>query len=47
MRRLMDAPGAFDQDGWLQIGFCSRQLHLGESYISTGSLYLCAAREAS
>ena len=27
----------------LTIGFAGHQPHLGESYISTGSLYLCAA----
>ncbi len=42
MRRLMDAPGTFDGNGWLRIGFCGHQPELGESYISTGSLYLCA-----
>jgi len=43
MRRLFDAPGAFDANGWLTVGFCGHQPHLGENYISTGSLYLCAA----
>lgn len=42
-RRLMEAPGTFDESGWLRIGFCGHQPHLAESYISTGSLYLCAA----
>ncbi|TFE23307.1 DUF2264 domain-containing protein [Cohnella luojiensis] len=42
MRRLMDAPRTFDDGGWLRIGFCGHQPELGESYISTGSLYLCA-----
>jgi hypothetical protein len=42
MRRQMEAPGTFDSRGWLQIGFCGHQPHLGEPYISTGSLYLCA-----
>ena len=42
IRRLMDAPGTFSGDGWLQIGFCGHQPHLGENYISTGSLYLCS-----
>jgi len=42
MRRLMEAPGTFDGDGWLRIGFCGHQPKLGESYISTGSLYLCS-----
>ena len=43
IRRMMDAPGTFDADGWLTIGFAGHQPHIGESYISTGSLYLCAA----
>jgi hypothetical protein len=42
MRRLMEAPGTFDGGGWLRIGFCGHQPKLGESYISTGSLYLCS-----
>jgi len=40
--RSIDAPGTFDENGWLRIGFCGRQPGIGESYISTGSLYLCA-----
>jgi hypothetical protein len=43
IHRLMDPPGTFDTEGWLQIGFCGHQPSLGESYISTGSLYLCSA----
>jgi hypothetical protein len=43
MRRTLDAPGTFDSGGWLTVGLCGHQPHLGESYISTGSLYLCAA----
>lgn len=39
--RLAEAPGTFDKDGWLTIGFCGHQPALGETYISTGSLYLC------
>jgi hypothetical protein len=42
IRRTLDAPGTFDKDGWLTIGLCGHQPHLGETYISTGSLYLCA-----
>jgi len=42
IRRMIEAPGTFDKDGWLTIGFCGHQASLGESYISTGSLYLCA-----
>jgi hypothetical protein len=43
MGRLLEAPGTFDPNGWLTVGFSGHQPHLGESYISTGSLYLCAA----
>jgi len=43
IRKIMEAPGTFDANGWLQIGFCGHQPALGETYISTGSLYLCAA----
>ena len=43
MKRLLEAPGTFDDKGWLTVGFCGHQPHLGETYISTGSLYLCAA----
>ncbi len=42
MRRLMEAPETFDPGGWLRIGFCGHQPKLGETYISTGSLYLCS-----
>jgi hypothetical protein len=43
IRKMTEAPGTFDAQGWLQIGFCGHQPALGEAYISTGSLYLCAA----
>lgn len=43
IRRMIEAPGTFDQNGWLTIGFCGHQPGVGEHYISTGSLYLCAA----
>jgi len=43
IRKMAEAPGTFDADGWLQIGFCGHQPALGENYISTGSLYLCSA----
>lgn len=42
MRRSLEAPGTFDENGWLQIGFCGHQPSLAEPYISTGSLYLCS-----
>jgi hypothetical protein len=43
IRRTMEAPGTFDDQGWLRIGLCGHQPSIGEGYISTGSLYLCAA----
>jgi hypothetical protein len=42
IRRTLEAPGTFDAGGWLTIGFCGHQPGVGESYISTGSLYLCS-----
>jgi hypothetical protein len=42
IRRSIDAPETFDADGWLRIGFCGHQPGVGETYISTGSVYLCA-----
>ena len=43
IRRQMEAPGTFDAAGWLTIGFCGHQPEIGETYICTGSVYLCAA----
>lgn len=43
MARMMKMPGTFDAEGWLKVGFCGSQPDIGERYISTGSLYLCAA----
>lgn len=42
IKRMIEAPGTFDKQGWLTIGFCGHQIDMGEYYISTGSLYLCA-----
>jgi hypothetical protein len=42
IRKLIEAPGTFDDQGWLQLGFCGHQPSLAEGYISTGSLYLCS-----
>lgn len=41
--RTLDAANTFDSKGWLQIGLAGHQPSLGETYISTGSLYLCSA----
>jgi len=43
IRKMTAGQGMFDANGWLQIGLCGHQPALGESYISTGSLYLCSA----
>src|SRR5258705_2521157 len=40
IRRSIEAPGTFDADGWLRIGFCGHQPAIGETYISTVSLDL-------
>ena len=42
IRRTMDAPGTFDANGWLTVGLAGHQPRIGESYISSGSAYLCA-----
>lgn len=42
IQKMVEIPGTFDENGWLRIGFCGYQPELGEGYISTGSLYLCA-----
>jgi hypothetical protein len=42
VRRMTEAAGTFTPDGWLTIGLAGHQPGLGESYISTGSLYLTA-----
>jgi hypothetical protein len=42
IRRTMEAPGTFDMSGWLRIGLYGHQPGIGETYISTGSLYLCS-----
>jgi hypothetical protein len=43
MRRMIEAPGTFDENGWLRVGFCGHQPEMAEPYISTGSCYLCSA----
>jgi hypothetical protein len=41
IRRMIEAPGTFDDKGWLQVGAVGHQPSIRENYISTGSLYLC------
>ncbi|SFF30830.1 DUF2264 domain-containing protein [Sunxiuqinia elliptica] len=42
IERMFEADGVFDSNGWLKIGFVGHQPDIAESYISTGSLYLCS-----
>ena len=42
IHRQLNVSGTFDKNGWLQIGIYGHQPNIGEGYISTGSLYLCA-----
>ena len=41
--RTLSPSASFDDNGWLRPGLAGHQPSLGENYISTGSLYLCAA----
>jgi hypothetical protein len=41
IRRMTEAPGTFDENGWLRAGVAGYQPAVKEGYISTGSLYLC------
>ena len=41
IRRMAEAPGTFDERGWLQVGAVGHQPSIREGYISSGSLYLC------
>jgi len=42
IRRVMQNEETFDKDGWLRVGIVGQQPDVAESYISTGSLYLCS-----
>ena len=42
IKKQIEQSATFDKDGWLQIGMVGHQPGIGENYISTGSLYLCA-----
>ena len=41
VRRMISPAGTFDAEGWLRVGIAGYQPAVRESYISTGSLYLC------
>jgi hypothetical protein len=40
VRRMYEAPGTFDDQGWLQLGAVGQQQGLQETYNATGSLYV-------
>lgn len=42
IKKTLESPSSFTKDGWLNIGLYGLQPDLGEGYINTGSLYLCA-----
>lgn len=41
-KRMFEAKGTYDENGWLTIGFAGHQPCAGEYYICTGSVYLCS-----
>ena len=43
IKKQIQQAGTFDKNGWLTLGFCGHQPEIAETYISTGSLYLCTA----
>lgn len=43
LQKQFASPANFDADGWLRVGFAGDQVEISESYINTGSTYLCLA----
>lgn len=43
MHRQLKVKGTFDSEGWLTIGFAGHQIEMSETYINTGSTYMCMA----
>lgn len=43
LKKTMESPQTFTKEGWLNIGLYGSQPGLAESYINTGSVYLCAS----
>lgn len=39
--KQLKSPENFDEKGWLTIGFAGNQIKMGETYINSGSIYLC------
>jgi hypothetical protein len=42
IKKTLDAPQTFINNGWLNIGLYGNQPGLADAYITTGSLYLCS-----
>ncbi len=42
IHRVIEEQGTFDSAGWLRIGAVGHQPSIADSYVSTGSLYICA-----
>ena len=40
-KRMMEAPGTFDENSWLNVGVVGKQIRAKNIYIFTGSLYMC------
>ncbi len=43
IKKQIESSDNFDKNGWLRVGFAGSQINMSESYINTGSLYLCTA----
>lgn len=43
INKTTEAPSTFTKEGWLTIGLYGDQPDIADSYINTGSLYLCSA----
>ena len=43
IKRIMQSPSTFDKNGWLTVGFYGYQMRMAESYLNTGSAYLCTS----
>jgi hypothetical protein len=42
LKKTTESKSTFDEKGWLKIGFYGAQPEIADSYITTGSLYLCS-----
>lgn len=43
IKRQLSVDGNFDENGWLTVGFAGHQVSMTETYINTGSQYLCCS----